>query len=269
MFFRLTNSPATFQAMMNELLRDLINTRKVAAFINDVIIGTETEEGHDELVAEVIRRLEENNLYVKLEKCKWKVREVGFLRVVIGPEGIKMEEEKVKGVLEWPTPKCVKDVQKFLGLANYYRQFIKGFAFIARPLYDMVKKDKKWEWTEKQEKAFRELKERFTKELMLAAPYLDKKLRVEVDASDYAMEGVLLMEVENGRWKPVAFLSKSLNETEKNYEIHDKEILAIIRRLEAWRHLLEGAQFKFEIWTDHKNLEYFMKAQKLNRRQAR
>jgi len=100
MFFGLMNSPAIFQAMMNELLRDLINTGKVAAFIDDVIIGTETEEGHEELVAEVIKRLEENDLYVKLEKCRWKVREVGFLKVVIGPEGIKMEEEKVKGVLE-------------------------------------------------------------------------------------------------------------------------------------------------------------------------
>jgi len=110
MFFGLTNSPATFQAMMNELLRDLINTGKVAVFIDDVIVGTESEEGHDELVAEVVKRLEENDLYVKLEKCKWKVKEVGFLGVVIGPEGIKMEKEKVKGVLEWPTPKSVKDV---------------------------------------------------------------------------------------------------------------------------------------------------------------
>ena len=100
MFFRLTNSPATFQAIINELLRDLINTGKVAVFINDVIVGTEMEEGDDELVVEIIRRLEENNLYVKPEKCKWKVREVGFLRVVIGPEGIKIEEEKVKGVVE-------------------------------------------------------------------------------------------------------------------------------------------------------------------------
>ena len=110
MFFGLNNSPATFQAMMNKLLRDLINTGKLAAFIDDVIIGTETEEGHDELVVEVIKRMEENDLYVKPEKYKWKVREVGFLRVIIGPEGIKMEKEKVKGVLEWPTPKYVKDV---------------------------------------------------------------------------------------------------------------------------------------------------------------
>ena len=175
MFFGLTNSPVTFQAMMNELLRDLINTGKVAVFIDDVIVGTETEEGHDELVVEVIRRLEENDLHVKPEKCKWRVREVEFLGVVIGPEGIKMEEGKVKGVLEWPTPQCVKDVQKFLGLANYYRWFIEGFATVARPLHDLVKKDKKWGWTEKEEKAFKELKGRFTKEPVLAASDIDKK----------------------------------------------------------------------------------------------
>jgi len=269
MFFGLMNSPATFQAMMNELLRDLTNTGKVAVFIDDVTVGMETEEGHDELVAEVIKRLEENDLYVKPEKCKWKVREVDFLDVVIGLEGIKMEKEKVKGVLEWLTPKCVKDVQKFLGLANYYRWFIEGFATVARPLHNLVKKNKKWDWTEREEKAFRKLKERFTKEPVLTAPDIDKKMRMEVDASNYATGGVLLMECGDGLWRPVAFLSKSLNEMERNYKIHDKEMLAIIRGLEAWRHLLEGAQYKFEIWTDHKNLEYFMKAQKLNRRQAR
>jgi len=213
MFFGLTDSPVTFQAMMNELLRDLINTGKVVVFIDDVIVGTETEEGHDKLVAEVVKRLEENDLYVKLEKCKWKVKEVEFLGVIIGPEGIKMEKKKVKGVLEWPTPKCVKDIQKFLGLANYYCQFIKDFALIARLLHDLVKKDKKWDWTEKQEKAFRELKERFTKEPVLATPDIDKKMRMEVDASDYVMGGVLSMECGDQLWRPVAYLSKSLNET--------------------------------------------------------
>jgi len=106
---------------------------------------------------------------------QWKIQEVGFLGVVIGPEGIKMEKVKVKGVLEWPTPKCIKDVQKFLGLANYYRRFIERFTSIARPLHDMVKKDKKWKWMERQKKAFKELKEQFTKELVLAAPDIDKK----------------------------------------------------------------------------------------------
>ena len=198
MFFGLTNSPATFQAMMNELLRDLINTGKVAVFIDDVIVGMEMEEGHDELVAEVVKRLEENDLYVKPEKCKWKVREVEFLGVVIGLEGIKMEKEKVKEVLEWPTPKCVKDVQKFLGLANYYRRFIEGFAMVARPLHDLVKKEKRWDWMEREKKAFKELKERFTKEPVLAAPDIDKKMRMEVDVSDYAMGGVLSMECRDG-----------------------------------------------------------------------
>ena len=122
---------------------------KVVAFIDDVIIGTESKKGHNELVAEVIKRLEENDLYMKLEKYKWKVREVGFLGVIIGIDRIKMEEKKMKDVLDWLTPKCVKDVQKFLGLANYYCQFIEGFASIARPLYDIVRKDQKWDWTEK------------------------------------------------------------------------------------------------------------------------
>jgi len=269
MFFRLTNSPATFQAMMNKLLRDLINTGKVAVFIDDVIVGTEMEEGHDELVAEVVKRLEENDLYVKPEECKWKVREVEFLGVVIGLEGIKMEKEKVKGVLEWLTLKYVKDVQKFLGLANYYRRFIEGFVKVARSLHNLVKKEKRWDWTEREEKVFKELKERFTKEPVLATPNIDKKIRMEMDASDYATGGVLSIECEDGLWRPVAFLSKSLNKTKRNYKIHDKEILAIIRGLEVWRHLLKGAQFKFKIWTNHKNLEYFMKVQKLNRRQAR
>jgi len=120
----------------------------------------------------------------------------------------------------------------------------------------------------KQERVFEELKKRFTEELVLAVLDIDKKMRMEVDASDYATGGILSMECDDGLWRLVAFLSKLLNEMERNYEIHDKEMLAIIRGLENWRHLLEGAHFKFEVWTDHKNLEYFMKAQKLNQRQA-
>jgi len=110
-----------------------------------------------------------------------------------------------------------------------------------------VKKDQKWNWTERQEKVFKELKERFTKEPVLAALDIDKKMRVKVDASDYVMGGVLSMECEDRLWRPVAFLLKSLNKTGRNYEIHNKEMLAIVRGLEAWRHLLEGARSKFEI----------------------
>jgi len=128
MFFGMTNSPAIFQAMMNKILRDLINKGKVVAFVDDVLVGTKTEEGHDEIVEEILRRLEENDLYVKPEKCMWKARKIGFLGVVIGPNGIEIEEGKIEGVLGWPVLKTMKDVRKFLGLANYYRRFIKDFA---------------------------------------------------------------------------------------------------------------------------------------------
>jgi len=121
MFFGLTNSLATFQMIMNDILRDLINTGEVAAFMDDVLVGTEKEEKHDQIVEEILRRMEENDLYVKLEKCVWKVREIDFLGLVMESGRIKMQKEKVAGVLEWPRPKMVKKVQKFLGLANYYR----------------------------------------------------------------------------------------------------------------------------------------------------
>jgi len=127
MFFRMKNSPATFQAMMNEILRDLVNESKVAAFVNDMLVGTETKKEHDEIIEKVLRRLKENNLFVKPKKCMWKVRKIGFLGVIIGPNEIEIEKEKVDGVLSWPEPKNVKDVRKFLGLTNYYRRFIKDF----------------------------------------------------------------------------------------------------------------------------------------------
>ena len=128
---------------MNEILRDLINEGKVATFVDYVLVGTETEEGHDEIVEEVLKRLEKNDLYIKPEKCVWKVRKIGFLGVVIGPNGIEMEKEKIDGVLSWLEPKNIKDVRKFLGLANYYRRFIKDFARIARPMNILTQKDMK------------------------------------------------------------------------------------------------------------------------------
>jgi len=146
---------------------------------------------------------------------------------------------------------------------------VKDFARIAKPLHEMMKKEMKWSWEERQQRVFEGLKERFMTELVLVTLDLDKEMRVEVDASDFVMEGVLSMKCEDKKWRPVAYISKSLNEAEINYKIHDKKMLAIIQYLEAWRHFLEGAKDRFEIWTDHKNLEYFMKAQKLNQRQAR
>jgi len=144
MFFGMTNSLATFQAIMNEILRDLINKGKVVAFVDNVLVGIETEEGHDEIVEEILKRLEENDLYIKPEKCVWKARKIGFLGVVIGPNGIEIEAEKVDGVLSWPQPKNVKDARKFLGLVNYYRRFIKDFARVARPMNVLTWKNEKW-----------------------------------------------------------------------------------------------------------------------------
>ena len=163
----------------------------------------------------------------------------------------------------------MKNIRKFLGLANYYRRFIKNFAQVARPMNVLTRKDIKWQWKEEQQKAFDELKRIFMTKPVLVALDLDKEFRIEADALNYTTGGVLSMKDSNKRWRPVAFISKSLSDTERNYEIHNKEMLAVVRCLEAWRHFLEGAMMKFEIWTDHKNLEYFIKAQKLNRRQAR
>ena len=143
---------------MNNILKDLINTGEVVAFMNDILVGTEKEKRHDEIVEKVLRRMEENDLYVKPKKCIWKVREIDFLGLVMGSEGIKMQEEKVAGVLEWLRPKIIKKVQKFLGLANYYRQFIKDFARIAKLMHKLVRKNEKWNWGEEQEKVFEQLK---------------------------------------------------------------------------------------------------------------
>ena len=228
MFFGITNSSATFQAMMNKILRDMINEGKVAAFVDDVLVGTEMEEGHDKVVEEVLRRLEKNDLYVKPEKCIWKVKKVPFLGVVMGERKVEMEEDKVQGVLKWPTPQCVRDVRKFLGLANYYRQFVKDFAKVALPMNKLTRKDERWKWGEKQQRAFKQLKGVFTTRPVLARPDLDKEFRVEADASNFATGGVLSVKCKDDLWRPVAFISKAFNKTERNYEIHDKKMLGVI-----------------------------------------
>ena len=131
---------------MNDLFQDIINQVNIAMFIDNIIAATDTEEGHNKLVEEVLKRLEENDLFINPEKYKQKVREVEFLGVVIGLRGVEMQKEKVQGVFNWPTLKDVKDIQKFLGLVNYYHQFIKDFAKIAALLYLLVRKKEKQRW---------------------------------------------------------------------------------------------------------------------------
>ena len=126
---------------MNKILRDMINKEKVAAFMDNILVGTEIEKGYNKIVEEVLKRLEENDLYVKPEKCVWKVKKIGFLGVVIGSSRIEIEKEKVDGVLSWPEPRNTKDIRKFLGLANYYRRFIKDFAQVARLMNVLTRKN--------------------------------------------------------------------------------------------------------------------------------
>ena len=253
MFFGMTNSLAIFQTMINEILRDMINERKVLAFVNDILIKIEIEEGHNKIAKEILRKLEKNNLYVKLEKYMWKVQKIRFLEVIIGPNRIEIEKKKVDRVLSQPEPKNVKDIRKFLGLVNYYRRFIKDFAQVARPMNMLTRKDMKWQQRKEQQKVFNKLKRIFTTRLVLAVPDLDKEFRIEANALNYATRRVLSMKCSDKLWRPVAFIFKSLSNTERNYKIHNKEISAVVRCLEAWRYFLEGITIKFKIQTDHKN----------------
>jgi len=181
-----------------------------------------------------------------------------------------MDPVKVAGVREWPTPGNKTDIQAFLGFVNFYQRFIRDFSAKARPLFDLTRSEKVWTWSGKEQMAFEDLKMAVTTAPVLVSPQDSEPFRVKADSSDFATGAVLSQQsTTDGKWHPIAFYSKSLSSVERNYEIHDKEMLAIIRALEEWRHFLEGATHPVEIWTDHKNLEYFMMAKKLNRYQAR
>ena len=162
------------------------------------------------------------------------------------------------------------DIQAFLGFVNFYQRFIRDFSAKARPLFDLTHSKQVWTWSGREQTAFEDLKMAVTTAPVLMSPQDSEPFQVEVDSSDFAIGAVLFQQLTaDGKWHPVAFYSKSLSSVERNYKIHDKEMLAIICALEEWRHFLEGATHPVEIWTDHKNLEYFMTAKKLNRRQAR
>ncbi|KAF7762018.1 hypothetical protein Agabi119p4_10010 [Agaricus bisporus var. burnettii] len=179
------------------------------------------------------------------------------------------EKEKVKAIRDWAVPTTVKQVESFLGFANFYRRFIKNFSTITQPLNELKsKKGEKWYWNDEQQQAFEQIKQAIASEPVLALPKDKGQFRIEVDASNYGTGAVLSQEQEN-KWHPVAFMSKTLSEAERNYEIYDKELLAIIKALKLWRHYLLDAKEQFEIWTDHENLKYFREPQKLNARQAR
>jgi transposase InsO family protein len=270
MFFGLTNSPATFQTMMNDIFHELIMEGVVVVYLDDILIFTKTVEEHRAVTRRVLELLRKHKLFLKPDKCEFEKTKVEYLGVIVSHNSVEMDPVKVAGVADWPTPENKKEVQSFLGFVNFYRRFIRDFSHHARPLFDLTKKDVKWEWSADEQSAFDTLKDLITSSPILASPDNSRPFRVEADSSDFATGAVLSQQSpDDDKWHPVAFLSKSLSAVERNYEIHDKEMLAIIRAMEEWRHFLEGAEHKFEVWTDHKNLEYFMSAKKLNRRQAR
>ena len=188
--------------------------------------------------------------------------------MVVSHNRVEMDPVKVKGIAEWPVPQNASDVRKFRGFANFYRWFIKDFSAVCKPL-DCLTGKAPWKWEAEEQAAFDELKRRFVESPVLRMYDPNRRTRIEVDASGNATGGVLSQEAEDGKWHPVAFHSESMSDAERNYEIYDKEMLAIIRALQAWRHYLEGLPSVFEIQSDHKNLEYWRTAQNLTRRQAR
>jgi RNase H-like domain found in reverse transcriptase len=196
------------------------------------------------------------------------VEKTEFLGYVITMEGIAMDPKKVESVLGWPTPGTVKEVQAFLGFANFYRRFIKGYSQIAAPISEITKKDKTFEWTNKAEEAFEMLKEAFTTAPILRVFDPKKEIMVETDASDYAIGAVLNQESE-GKSHPIAFYSRKMSAPELNYDIHDKELLAIVEAFKEWRVYLEGPEHQVLVYTDHKNLVAFTTTKQLNRRQTR
>ena len=238
-------------------------------YLDDILIFTESIEEHRKITRRVLELLQRHKLFLKPDKCEFEKTKVEYLGVIISHNSVEMDPVKVAGVTDWPAPTSKKEVQSFLGFTNFYRRFIEDFSHHARPLFDLTKSDTKWKWTTEEQSAFDSLKNAVTSAPILMSPDNSRPFRIEADSSDFATGAVLSQQSpDDEKWHPVAFLSKSLSPVERNYEIHDKEMLAIIRAMEEWRHFLEGAQHKFEIWTDHKNLEYFMTAKKLNRRQA-
>ena len=270
MYFGLTNSPATFQTMMNEIFEDLITLGVVSIYLDDILIFTKTLAEHRRISRMVLERLRKHKLYLRAEKCEFEKTRIEYLGVIISHNHVEMDPVKIAGVADWPTPTNKKEVQSFVGFINFYRRFIPGFSHHARALFDLTLKDVRFNWGSPQEDAFAKLKGLVTSAPVLILPDNDRPFRLEADSSGFATGAVLSQESrEDDKWHPIAFLSKALSPVERNYEIHDTEMLAIVRGLEEWRHYLEGARHPIEIWTDHKNLEYFRTAQKLNRRQAR
>ncbi|ESK83040.1 reverse transcriptase-rnase h-integrase [Moniliophthora roreri MCA 2997] len=253
MFFGLMNSPATFQAFMNDILKDFIDEGWCVVYMDNILIFSDEINIHRLRMRHVLERLRENDLYLKLEKCEFEVAKTLFLGMVITPGHILMDETKLAGIKDWEAPKTVKG----------------KYAELACPLHELTKKDTKFEWTKIRDIAFNILKMKFLQRLILQMPNDEKPFVIEADTSKWATGAVLKQQGSNGELHPCGYISHAFTLTERNYKIYDRELLAIVNALKAWEHYLLGGAHPVTVLSDHKNLTYFWTAQKLNRRQAR
>src|SRR6266404_5840685 len=271
MFFGLTNSPSTFQTMMNQIFKDiqlrfLTKGTRIIVYMDDILIATSTNLlDHSDAVHAVLDLLHEHDLYLKPEKCVWEAASIDYLGVILEKGMTRMDPTKISGIKDWPLPKTVTDVRSFLGFCNFYRAFIWGFADIAQPLNQLTKKEQTWEWTDKQQCAFDALRTRVTEEPILSQPELDKPFELEVDASGFALGTVLLQRKEDNRRHPIGYYSSTLSEAERNYDIYDLELLAIVKALRNWRPFLVGSPHIITVHTDHANLQYWRQPHKISR----
>jgi hypothetical protein len=274
MFFGLKNSPSTFQAMMDQEFRDIIEEQRllgteIIIYMDDILVASTSLAGHRNAVHAILDRLEELDLYLKPEKCTWEAPRVDYLGLILEKGVTRMDPAKIKGIANWPTPTTVKQVRSFLGFCNFYRPFIYHFSHIARPLNELTRKENPWTWEERHQKAFEELRNRVTSEPVLAQPRLDQQFELEVDASGFAFGAVLSQKGEDGKRHPIAFYSATAIEAERNYDIYDLELLAIVKACRHWRPYLAGSPHKIIVHTDHANLQYWRQPHKISRRIAR
>src|SRR5258707_2317389 len=236
--------------------------------MDDILVYSCTLSNHRWIIHQVLTTLQKQRLFLKPEKCKFEQKEVKFLRLVISKGHVAMDLTKVCGVTEWPTPTKVKEVQSFLGFVNFYRKFICDFSDVACPLYVLTHKTQWWVWGSPEQEAFDALKKAITSTPILTFPSQSSCFHLKCNASNFTTGVVLSQAQADGMHQPIAFMSKGFSDVECNYQIHNKEMLAIMHALDEWCHFLEGMMEKFEILMDHWNLAYFCDAQKLNCRQV-
>ncbi|KAI2655102.1 Transposon Tf2-9 polyprotein [Labeo rohita] len=268
--FGLCNSPAAFQHLINDVLRDMLG-RWCYAYLDDILIYSKTLEEHTQHVRAVLQRLLAHQLYCKLEKCAFHQHSTTFLGFIISAQGVAMDPQKLEAVRSWPLPTSLKQLQRFLGFANFYRRFIRGFSSTAAPLTALTKPSRgEFHLTPEAIQAFRTLCHQFTTAPILTHPDPTKAFVVEVDASDVGVGAVLSQRGPDEKLHPCSFFSRKFNSTQQRYGVGDRELLAIKWALEEWRHWLQGGSEPFTVvWTDHQNLTVIKQTKQLNPRQAR